>query len=227
MNANGSTGCGRSTQLFASTANPLHLRPTSVAMTGHTDQANHQYDVQDFFSAVTISNLPAVSFLKAPSSQDSHPGNSDPVDEQIFISTVINARSSRPIGQRQPSSSPMTIPTVGTTTRCRRSSTSRSRSLPAFQGRCGYGTRIPFLVVSPWSKINFVDHTLLDQSSVSRFVEDNWLQGQRLGFPNSSFDSIANTFDFSGAAGTAPTVFLQPTTGVIVSTPPAATAQAK
>src|SRR5262249_28108962 len=44
----------------------------------------------------------------------------------------------------------------------------------AFNGRCGYGPRQPFLVVSPWAKQNFVDHTLTDQSSVLRFIEDNW-----------------------------------------------------
>ena len=32
-------------QYYASTANPMHLPPTSVAKIGHTDQANHQYDL--------------------------------------------------------------------------------------------------------------------------------------------------------------------------------------
>jgi phospholipase C len=61
--------------------------------------------------------------------------------------------------------------------------------MPA-QGRCGYGTRIPLLVVSPYSKKNFIDHTLTDQSSVLKFVEDNWLSGQRI---TGSFDAIAGT----------------------------------
>ncbi len=48
------------------------------------------------------------------------------------------------------------------------------------QGRCGYGPRIPLLVISPFSRPNFVDHTMTDQSSVMRFIEDNWLSGQRI-----------------------------------------------
>ena len=48
------------------------------------------------------------------------------------------------------------------------------------QGRCGYGPRLPLLVISPWSKPNFVDHAVTDQSSIIRFVEDNWLDGQRI-----------------------------------------------
>jgi phospholipase C len=59
------------------------------------------------------------------------------------------------------------------------------------QGRCGYGPRLPLLVISPWSKRNFVDHTVTDQSSIIRFIEDNWLNGKRIG--QGSFDGIANS----------------------------------
>ncbi|HZU84451.1 MAG TPA: alkaline phosphatase family protein, partial [Polyangiaceae bacterium] len=58
------------------------------------------------------------------------------------------------------------------------------------QGRCGYGTRTPMLVISPFAKRNFIDHTLTDQSSILRFIEDNWLNGQRIQ-PGGSFDTIA------------------------------------
>ncbi len=58
------------------------------------------------------------------------------------------------------------------------------------------------MVISPWAKQNFVDHTLTDQTSVIRFVEDNWLNGERIG--NGSFDtianSIANMLDFESKA---------------------------
>ena len=47
------------------------------------------------------------------------------------------------------------------------------------------------MVISPWSKPNFVDHTMTDQTSIIRFVEDNWLNGQRIG--SGSFDAIANS----------------------------------
>jgi phospholipase C len=67
------------------------------------------------------------------------------------------------------------------------------------QGRCGFGPRLPFLAISPFAKKNFVDHTVTDQSSVIRFIEDNWLQGQRIG--QGSFDAVANSiiqmFDFN------------------------------
>jgi phospholipase C len=85
-------------------------------------------------------------------------------------------------------------------------------------GRCGYGTRMPFMVISPFAKQNVVDHTLTDQSSVIRFIEDNWLNGQRLQ-PGASFDTIAGTienmFDFISPPRTTP-VILDPTSGAVV-----------
>jgi phospholipase C len=84
----------------------------------------------------------------------------------------------------------------------------------AFNGRCGYGPRQPFLVISPWARQNFVDHTLTDQSSVLRFIEDNWDLG-RLG--NQSTDAIAgslmNMFDFHEHHARAPKLILNPVTG--------------
>jgi len=48
-------------------------------------------------------------------------------------------------------------------------------------------------VISPYSRPNFVDHTLTNQVSVIRFVEDNWLGGTRIG--QGSFDAISNSID--------------------------------
>ena len=80
-------------------------------------------------------------------------------------------------------------------------------------GRCGYGTRQPLLIVSPYAKQNHVDHTLTDQTSVLRFIEDNWLKGQRLG--HGSFDAIAGPLDgmFDWSGPRAPALLLDPGTG--------------
>jgi phospholipase C len=87
-------------------------------------------------------------------------------------------------------------------------------------GRCGYGTRMPLLVVSPFAKRNHVDHTLTDQTSVLRFVEDNWLHGERIQ-PGGSFDTIAGTldhmFDFDDRDEDHPRkLILDETTGAVV-----------
>ena len=85
------------------------------------------------------------------------------------------------------------------------------------QGRCGYGTRIPLLLISRFAKPNHVDHTLIDQTSVIRFIEDNWLAGQRVQ-SGASFDTIAGSltsmFNFEDKAPRQ--LYLDPKTGAVV-----------
>jgi len=86
--------------------------------------------------------------------------------------------------------------------------------LGGIEGRCGYGPRLPLIVISPFAKQNFVDHTLTDQSSVLRFIEDNWDTG-RIG--GGSYDelagSLSNLFDFDNHGERARRLILDPRTG--------------
>jgi phospholipase C len=256
INNNGSNGCSRSTvsqvvggavgdyvphhiwfQYFTSTANPNHLRPTSTKKIGLTDQANHAYDLEDFTTAVGSGNYPAVSFIKMASFQDGHPGNSDPLDEQTGLVTLINFLQQQPDwdstavlisyddsdGWYDHAFSPTTHPSfspsdalnganicgaVGST------EPTGIKGLPV-AGRCGPGTRIPFMVISPFAKKNFVSHVLISQASIPQFIEDNWLNGNRLG--GGSFDattgSIVDMFNFNKANNTA--LILDPTFGTV------------
>jgi len=66
------------------------------------------------------------------------------------------------------------------------------------QGKCGFGPRLPLLVISPFAKRNFVDSTLTDQSSILRFIEDNWGTGQiGGGSSDGTAGTLMNMFDFS------------------------------
>jgi phospholipase C len=202
-------------QYYEATSNPKHLPPSSVEMIGRNeDQANHQYDLSDFWNAVAAGNVPAVTYLKAPAYQDGHAGYSDPLAEQRFLVETINRL------QRLPQWRDMAIviayddsdgwydhvmpPIVrhSNTDEDALTGPGRCGDNPALMspGRCGFGPRLPLLVISPWAKENFVDHTLTDQSSILRFIEDNWNLG-RLG--DGSADehagSLLNMFDFSKA----------------------------
>lgn len=70
------------------------------------------------------------------------------------------------------------------------------------------------LVISPYARPNFVDHTVTDQTSSLRFIEDNWLGGQRIG--QGSFDAYANSissmFNFNQTPNAG--LMLSPTTGL-------------
>jgi phospholipase C len=179
-------------QYYASTRNPHHLPPSSVAMIGQTDQANHQYDLLDFYTAVQSGNLPAVSFLKAINRDDGHPGGeSDPLAEQRFLAQTINIlQQSREWaetavfiawddsdGWYDHAAPPLVNPSAAAgfdAVSAANGGNCGSPKADAIQGRCGFGPRLVLNLVSPWAKVNYVDHSLTDQSSLLRFIEDNW-----------------------------------------------------
>jgi phospholipase C len=256
-NPDGTTGCNRASpataanggpskdyiphhaffQYYQSTVNPLHTRPSSISEIGHNGQANHEYDLHDFFDALAAGNMPAVSFVKATAAHDGHAGYSDPLLEQSFLVDTVNAVMRSPFwkstaivilyddsdGWYDHQMSPIVNPSA--VLQAASSSNSDQLNGPGkcgngtplggIEGRCGYGPRQPLVVISPYAKANFVDHDLTDQSSVLRFIEDNWGTG-RIG--GGSFDqlagSLSNMFDFD-----APHKFgerrlvLDPTTG--------------
>jgi phospholipase C len=234
---------GRDTQSYAN-GKPQFDTPNHQYDTSDFDQlvaAIHNGDLPP-------SALPAVSFLKAPGYQDGHSGYSDPADEQAFVTKEINALERTPdwrstaviinyddsdgfydhvySGVTNPSQSPadnltntkLTLPTSGL---CGTESAT-FQPLAGQQGRCGFGPRLPYLVISPYAKRNYVDHTLSNQASTINFVEYNWdlpaipgsfdrtLAGtdEAQGLP---FD-IAGMFDFDRGRHNR-RLFLDPSTG--------------
>ena len=266
-------------QYYPSTRNPHHLRPSPDTPweIGKSDQANHQYDVSDFFNALKAGNLAAVSYIKPPKYQNAHPGNSDPLLEQIFVVNLINALQKSPFwrdtavivnyddsdGWYDHAVGPIvnhsanlaatdggnpniggdnnvtnannsfipTLPLSASTAPATPGGISTSgvcgptpAGAPPGAGRCGYGPRLPFVVISPWAKSDFVDHTVTDQTSSLRFIEANWnlgfIDGATLppGQPLGSFSfdqfagTILNMFDFDDRPNTSPLI-LDPLTG--------------
>jgi phospholipase C len=224
-------------EYYSQTTNQHHLAPSSPSMIGLTDQANHQYDLADFWTALDHGHLPAVSYLKAAAYQDGHAAYSTPEDEQIFLVNTINRLQESNqwhdmaiiiayddsdgwydhvmgpiVNQSNVSDDQLLGPgTCGTPKLIPGASAIQN-------GRCGYGPRQPFLVISPFAKKNYVDHLVTDQSSILRFIEDNWNLG-RIG--NGSADAIAGTIDgmFNFASDGGSRLILDPTSGRIISGP--------
>jgi phospholipase C len=228
-------------EYYSQTTNQHHLRPSSVEKIGQTDQANHQYDLTDFFDALKAGRLPAVSYVKAGAYQDGHAGYSDPIDEQIFIVGVINAlmqskdwKETAVIiayddsdGWYDHQMGPIVMQSHGGPNDPRfddqllgpgNCGTPKASDVTGGtqNGRCGYGPRQPLLVVSPWAKRNYVDHRVTDQSSILRFIEDNWNLGRIPG----SVDAIAGTlngmFDFDDRGRHGGILILDPQTGTVL-----------
>jgi phospholipase C len=269
QNANGTTGCQRSTQsavvgkaivdyiphhnwfqYFASTANPTHARPSSVGAIGYSvqsdgktvDPANHEYDLRDFYQAVKAGNFPAVSYIKLDAYQDGHAGYSDPLDEQAGTVALINFIQQQPdwkntaifiawddsdgwydhaFAKTKHASFDAQADQLDGSGKCGTGTAPDGVGGKPVNGRCGPGTRIPFLVISPFARANHVDHRQISLASVVRFIEENWLSGTRVG--GGSFDATAGSvdgmFDFKSAHRSA-ALYLDPDTGNVLKAPP-------
>jgi phospholipase C len=222
-------------QFYASTANPDHLPPSSLNEIGYTDQANHQYDLSYFSDALDGkggAQLPAVSYVKPPAYENGHPGNSDPLDEQTFLVNTINSIekskywSSTAIIVTYDDSDgwyDSAVPPIVNgsndaatdTALC----TTQAVSVGTNDDRCGFGQRLPMLVISPYTRDNYVSNNLTDTTSVVKFIEQNWLHGETI---PGSFDKVSGSLDAPGGLldfNTKPDftpLILNPTTGAVV-----------
>ncbi len=203
--------------MFSRSSNPHRLGLKNIAEIGHNGRANHNYDLTDFDAALKAGHLPALSFLKAAEYQDGHAAYSDPTDEQHFLVKEINALQQSPEWK----STAVVVAyddsdgwydhvtskvlngskdsTVGSNGKALDSPACQAGPAAAggYADRCGPGTRQPLLVISPYSKVNAVDHAATEQASITKFIENNWHTG-RIG--DASFDqragSLSGLFDF-------------------------------
>jgi phospholipase C len=178
------------------------------------------YDVTGFQAGVT---LPAVTYIKAPGFMDGHAQYSDPLLEQHFLVQVINAVMNSKYWKDTaiivtyddsdgwydhvypPIANPSALNAPSSLASSNDALTGPGQcGIPqagGVMGRCGYGPRLPLLVISPYARQNYVDHTVGDQTSILRFIEDNFGLGrinQAAPMPvarGGSFDQIAGSLD--------------------------------
>ncbi len=177
-----------------------------------------------------------MSFLKAPAYEDSHAGYSDPLDEQRWLVTTINQIEKSPFW---PSTAIVVTyddsdgwyddvaPSIQNGSDDLSLDTALCEGVPTTLGtrndRCGFGPRLPLLVISPWTQQNYVAHSRTSTDAVLAFIEDNWLAGKRIA---DSYDAISGDLlegttgllDFSVKPHDTP-VILDPKTGAVISKP--------
>lgn len=175
-------------------------------------------------------NLPAVSYLKPRAFQNGHPGDSDPLALQPFLVKTINRLQKLPewkemaifvlwddsggwydhvmspiVNQSQTAADALVSP----------GNSGNKSPIGGYQARLAYGNRLPFLIISPFTKKNYVDHAVIDQTSLLRFIEDNWSLGRIGDFSFDQFSgSFMNMFNFSKPNYNP--LILDPKTGLIV-----------
>ncbi|HEY6315802.1 MAG TPA: alkaline phosphatase family protein [Streptosporangiaceae bacterium] len=132
----------------------------------------------DFYTTLADGDMPAVSFLKAAEYQDGHPGYSDPLDEQSFLVNTINQieeskywKSTAIVITWDDSDGwydhqVMPIVNGSATSADTAFCSSAPVTLDSWPDRCGLGQRLPMLVISPWTRQNYVSHNLTNTASI-------------------------------------------------------------
>jgi acid phosphatase len=152
---------GNPTPDYCGICDPMQY--SSSIMTNPTLRSYTQHDSNDFIADAAAGTLPAVSFLK-PGDDDGHPGYSTLAGFENFAERAIAAVQSNPDLWKS------------------------TAIFVTFDEGGGYydsgyiqpvsffgdGPRVPMIVVSPYAKAGFVDHTYTDHVSILKFIEANW-----------------------------------------------------
>ncbi len=135
---------------------------TSI-MTNPALRKNVQHGLNDFVSEAANGTLPAVSFLK-PGDDDGHPGYSTLYAYENFVARAVAAIQ----GNAKLWRSTAILITEDESGGYYDSGYIQPVSF------FGDGPRVPMMVVSPYARQGFVDHTYTDHVSILKFIEANW-----------------------------------------------------
>jgi phospholipase C len=139
------------------------MQYSSSIMTNPVLRKNVQHGLNDFVSEAANGTLPAVSFLK-PGDDDGHPGYSTTYAYENFVARAVAAIQ----GNARLWRSTAIFITEDESGGYYDSGYIQPVSF------FGDGPRVPMMVVSPYARQGFVDHTYTDHVSVLKFIEANW-----------------------------------------------------
>jgi phospholipase C len=137
---------------------------SSSIMTNPTLRANTELGYNDFESDVARGNLPAVSFLKPSGVDDGHPASSTLAGFETFASKTVNSIIA------QPKLFDSTAIFITMDEGGGYYDSGYVQHIDYF----GDGTRVPMIVISPWTDPGQIDHTYTDHDSIDKFIEANW-----------------------------------------------------
>ena len=155
---------------------------------GTPGRAEHLKDETDFVAAARSGALPAVSFVKPLGMNNEHAGYADIMTGEQHTVELINAVRNGP--NWNDTAIIVTYDENGGWW---------DHVAPPRVDRWGPGTRVPAIVISPYARRNFVDHTVLETASILAFIETRW--GLKpLSIHDAKAANLTSAFDF-GQAG--------------------------
>jgi len=144
-------------------------------------------DERDFLRALTTNTLPAVSFIVLLDSDSEHPGRGSVLKGQEHVARLVKAVQASPYW----TDSAIIITYDENGGRW-------DHVAPPVVDRWGPGTRVPAIIISPYARKGFVDHTRYDTTSILKLIETRWNLAP-LGTRDAAANDLTNPFDFSQA----------------------------
>jgi phospholipase C len=168
---------GAKSDEYCNICNPFQY-DTSI-MTNATVRAAHIQDTIDLYNDIAQGTLPAVSFVKPSGLVDGHPSSSKLDLFEGFTKKIVDAVKKNPELWKDTAIF-ITFDEGGGYY-----DSGYVQPLDYF----GDGTRIPLIVVSPYSKGGHISHEYSDHVSILKFIERNWgldtvTRRSRDNFPN-------------------------------------------
>ncbi len=151
---------------------------------GTAAKAEHLRDEDDFFHDLASGNLPAVSIIKPIGANNEHPAYAVPLTGQSHAAAIVRAIMN----------SPFWADTVIIATYDENGGRWDHVAPPAVD-RWGPGTRVPAIIISPFAKRRFIDHTRYDTMSILALIERRW-RLQPLGTRDAAANDLTNAFEF-------------------------------
>jgi acid phosphatase len=133
------------------------MAPGSAARAAHLKDGGMAGS--EFIKAIDNGALPQVAFYKPQGNLNEHPGNTDVLSGDMHLADLIAHLEKSPQWQ-----SMLVIVTYD------ENGGFWDHIAPPKADRWGPGTRVPAIIVSPFAKRHFVDHTPYDTTSILRFI---------------------------------------------------------
>jgi phospholipase C len=152
---------------------------------GTTARTEHLKDIAGFLTALKGGALPAVSFLKPIGADNEHPGYANLLRGQRYVADLVKAVQDSAYWKDS-----LIIITYD------ENGGRWDHVAPPPGDRWGPGSRVPTILISPYAKKGFVDHTPYDTTSILKFIEVRWNLAP-LGARDAAANDLTNALDFS------------------------------
>lgn len=152
---------------------------------GTEAKRQHLRDETDFLAAIESGDLPAVVFYKPLGRDNEHPGYTDVTSGDRHITAIIDK-----IRRSKLWASSAIVVTYD------EHGGYWDHVAPPKADRWGPGIRVPTVIISPFAKRHYIDHTSYDTTSILRLIEERFAVAP-LGERDAKAADMRNAFNFA------------------------------